>query len=145
MVWPREVNLSFCYLWLLGIHIFLDSDQVSNLFIPFFIVVWNASTDRGEAMDGYRFPFSFNICMFFSSLICDITMHVWVTRTLFALIFSSTAMSFNSLIYGNLYHMALCSSIFALLVDYMQCMVFTYFIIGLKSRDWSIIRVALGC
>lgn len=83
---------------------------------------------------------SLHVCLF---LLCFGISLCKVIRTLFALILSSFAMNFNNLIYGNLYHKVLSSSIFALLVDYMQCTVFTYFIIGLKSKDWSIIRVAL--
>lgn len=76
---------------------------------------------------------SVSLC-FFSSLICDSTTQVWVIWILSALIVSSFAMNFNSLIYGNLFHMVLSRSIFALLMNYIECKVFTYFIIGLKAE-----------
>lgn len=35
-------------------------------------------------------------------------------------------------------------NIFAVSMDYIHCMVFTYIIFGLKNRDWSILWVLLG-
>lgn len=78
--------------------------------------------------------------MSFASLVSISNTLVWVIRTLSTFIISSFTMNFKeSYIWEFKTY-----NIFAVSMDYIHCMVFTYIIFGLKNRDWSILWVLLG-